>query len=96
MPLKICGWTSAARKGPPEVFHRLQQRIGLGAAWRRALAAQPGAKTIQLPAQFAPQAIDRFQGKGQPQLFRGGFERKPRQHFYEPSPHPWSRQRVPW
>jgi hypothetical protein len=94
MKLKFRRGTLAPGENDFEMSESLEQRISVRALRRWLLAAEPGAKTIQLPTQFAPQLTDRFQGKRQSQLFSGGFEGKPRQHFYQPLPHQWSGHRV--
>lgn len=76
MKLKIDRWTRTARKHSLEMFHGLQQGIGMPTDRRLLLAAKPGAKWVQPLAQFAPQPIERFQGEGQPQLFNRRLERK--------------------
>jgi hypothetical protein len=96
MELKIGGRTGAARKNRSQMFQGLQQGIGLHIDRRRLFAAEPGAKTIQLLTQFAPQLIDRFQRKRQPHFFSGSFEGKPRQQLHQPLPHQRSGQGVPW
>jgi len=94
MKLKIDRWTRTARKHSLEMFHGLQQGIGMPTDRRLLLAAKPRAKRVKPLAQFAPQPIEGFQGKGQPQLFDRSLERKTRQQFYQPLPHQRSRQRV--
>lgn len=94
MELKIGRRAHAVRKNLPQMFQGLQQRISLHTDRRRLLAAEPGAKTIQLLTQFAPQPKNRFQRKRQPHFFSGGFEGKPRQQLQEPWPHQRRRQRV--
>jgi hypothetical protein len=96
MQLKIGGRTGTGRKDRPQMLQGLQQGFSPPADRRGLFAAEPGTQTIQLPAQLAPQPIDRFQGEGQPRFFSGGFERKSRQHFHQPAPHQRSRQGVPW
>jgi len=76
------------------MFHGLQQGVGLATERWLLLAAKPGAKGVKPPAQFAPQPIECFQGKGQPLLFDRSLERKTRQQFYQPRPHQRSRQCV--
>jgi hypothetical protein len=74
MQLKIRRRAQAVRKNRPQMFQGLQQRISLHTDRRRLLAAEPGAKTIQLPTQFASQLIERFKDEGQPHFFSGSFE----------------------
>jgi hypothetical protein len=94
MKLKSSRWTRTARKHSLEMFHGLQQGIGMPTDRWLLLAAKPGAKVVKPLAQFAPQPIECFQGKGQPQLFDRSLERKTRQQFYQPLPHQRSRQCV--
>lgn len=94
--LKLGQRTPAGGKDGPQMFHGLQQRIHLPADRWRLFPAQSCPYPVQAPQQTAPQTIDRFQGKGQPQFFRGGLERKPRQQFHQPGPHQRSAQRVSW
>ncbi len=84
----------ATRKDGLKMFHRLQQRVRLrtGRGWL--LAAQPGAKQVQFPAQFPPQSIDRFQGERQPQFLRRGLERSARQQPDQQLPKQRSRDGV--
>ena len=92
--LKV-GWrTGASWEYRPQMFGGLQQRLGLAAGRRRLLAAEPGAQAIQLPAQLASQPIERFQHKGQPQLFSRSLERKASQHLHQPLPHQRGGQSV--
>ena len=94
MKLKIQRRTLAARKGGLKMLHGLQQGIGVRADRRWLFPAKPGAKAIQPLAQLAPQPVECFQGKGQPQLFDRSLDRKTRQQFYQPRPHQRSRQCV--
>lgn len=94
MKLKGGQWTFAVRKDCPQMLHGLQQRIGVHARWRWLFPAELCPHQIQTPLQAAPQPIDGFQGKRQPQFFRSGFDGKSRQHFRQPPPHQRSRQRM--
>ena len=87
MELKINRRTRAAGKDGLEMFHRLQQRIGMPADRGRLLATKPRPQRIQLATQSAPQAIHRFQRNRQPQFFGRGLERKSSQQFHQPLPH---------
>ena len=94
MKLKIHQRTLAAWKGDLKMFNGLPEWVGVRTGRWFLLAAKSYAKTVQPLAQFAPQPIEGFQGKGQPQLFDRSLERKTRQQFYQPGPHQRSRQRV--
>ena len=74
MQLKSRQRTLAARKDLPEMFHGLQQGIGLSTDRRLLLAAKPGAKRVKPLAQLVPQPIEGFQGKWQSQLFDRSLE----------------------
>ena len=86
--------TLVVRKDCPQMFHRLQQRIGVCADRRRLFPAELRSHRSQALPQSAPQPIDGFQRERQPKFFSGGFEGKPRQHFHQPPPHQRGRQRV--
>ena len=92
--LKIRRGTLAARENDLQVSQGLEQRIGVSARRRRASSCQPRAQRVQISQQSPPQPIYRFQSEGQPQFLGGGFERKARQHFDQPSPHQRSGQGV--
>ncbi len=74
--LKGRWWALAVRKDCPQMLHGLQQGIGVRAGWGWLLPAKPAAKLIQPVPQTAAHPIDRFQRKGQPQLFRRRLEGK--------------------
>jgi hypothetical protein len=63
------------------MFHGLQQGPGLPTDRWLLLAAKPGAKVVKSVVQFAPQPVEGFQGKGQPQFFDRSLEGNPRQQF---------------
>ncbi len=94
MQLKLRRRTRAAGEHRPEMFHRLQQRIGLRADRRWALTTEPRPQRIQPPDQAPAQAIDRFQGEGQPHLFHRRLAGKSRQQFHQPLPHQRGREGV--
>jgi hypothetical protein len=94
MELKCRRWTLATRKDLPQMFHGLQQRINLPTGRRRLFPAEPRSHRSQTLPQSAPQPIDGFQGKRQPQFFRRRLERKSRQHFHQPPPEQRSGHRV--
>jgi hypothetical protein len=96
MELKVRRGTLAPGENDFEVGQGLEQRIGVRALRRRALAGQPRSQRVQIAPQSLPQPIDRFHSERQTQLFGGGFERKPRQHFHQPLPNQRSRQGVTW
>jgi hypothetical protein len=96
MQLKIHRRTLTAKEDGLEMFHRLQQRLGLRALGRGLSAAEPGSHRIQASLQFPLQAIKRFQCKRQPHCFGSGFQRKSRQQLHQPLPHQRGRQRMPW
>ena len=86
----------ATRKDALQMFHRLQQRDRC-AHWPGALAGGTAGSRSRssLWRSSAPQPIDRFQGKGQPQFFRRRLERKRRPAAWTSQlPHQRSRQRV--
>lgn len=94
MELECRQRTLTVRKNRPQMLHGLQEWLGLPAGRWGLLPAKPRPQFVQPPPQAASQPIERFQGEGQPQFFRGGFEGKPRQHFHQPRSHPRSRQSV--
>lgn len=94
MKLEISRRAQSAWKNPPEMIDCLQQGIGVRAAGWLLYAAEPGAKGVQAFTQLAPQPIEGFQGERQPQLFKRGLGRKPRQQFCQPDPQQRGRQRV--
>lgn len=94
MQLELRHRTPGACEDPSEMFGGLQQRISLRALWRRLLAAQQRAQTVQPQPQFAPQPIHRLQRKRQPQLFHRRLERGGRQPLEQPLPQQRRRKRV--
>jgi len=70
MQLKFRRGTSAVGEYCPQVFHGLQQGIGLLTERRRLFPAKLGANQEEPVPQSAPQPIDRFERKRQPQFFR--------------------------
>ena len=77
-----------------EMFHGLQERIGLTAGWWGLDAAERGSQLIQPVPQATAQPIEGFHGKRQPQFLDRRLERKPGQEFEQPAPHPRRRQGV--
>ena len=92
--LKISRWTGAAGQDGLEMIEGLAQGIGVHTGRRGCFPIKPGAPHRHPPTQSAPQPVDRFQRKGQPQLFRRRLEGKPGQHFGQPRPHQRSPQGV--
>jgi len=76
MPLKIRRGTITGGKHPAQMFHGLQQGIGVRAGGGWLLPAKPGADLIQPVPQVAAPPAHRFQRKGQSQLFRRRLEGK--------------------
>lgn len=94
LKLKISRWNRTARKDGLEMFHRLQDRLGLR-AWGRGLsAAEPDPHRSQTLFQFPSQAINRFHRKGHPQFFHRCLEGKSGQQIDQPWPHQRSGQSV--
>ena len=94
MQLKIRHGTVALRKNDLKMSDGLNQGINVRTFGRRLFAAESRPQRGQILKQPATQPIHRFQREGQPHLFSGRLERKPRQHFDQPLPHQRSRQSV--
>lgn len=94
--LKSGGRTHFVRKHETKVFDRVQQWVSLTAGRWRLFAAKACPPAVELPVQFAPQPINRFQRKGQPELFGGSLDGKPGQQFHQPGPHARRGEGVPW
>lgn len=86
------GRTHLGSEHGPEMFERVQQRIGPDGGRRRLFAAELHTPIIQPPAQFAPEAIHRLQRKRQAQFFRRRLGAKTGQEFDQPWPHQRGRQ----
>ena len=86
MPLVRGESADRRKKNAPEMFERLQQRIGLRARRRRLLARQKAAHNAELSSAPANDAVDRFEGKRQTEGFGSGFDRRAPEQFAEQRP----------
>lgn len=73
--LEVARRTGAPREYLPQMFHRLQQWIGLRTGGSLLLPAQQRTHLRQTRFEPVQQVINRLQGKRQPQRFNGGFDR---------------------
>ncbi len=92
--LKISRRTGAAGQDSLEMLERLAHGIAVRAGRRGMFPIKPGAPHLHPPMPSAPQPVERFQRKGQPQLFRRRLAGQPGQHLDQPRPHQRSPQSV--